>query len=78
MEWLPIESHMFTAAAYATGSRILYLRFRSGVTYRYFEFPPEQFQSFLDAESRGRYFLTYIKDQFAYERLARLELVSTA
>jgi hypothetical protein len=78
MEWLPIESHMFTAAAYAAEGRILYLRFRSGLTYRYFEFPPEQFQSFLDAESRGRYFLSHIRDQFPYERLARLELVGTA
>jgi hypothetical protein len=69
---------MFTAAAHAAESRILYLQFRSGLVYRYFEFPPEQFQSFLKAESRGRYFLSHIKDQFPYECLSRLELVGTA
>jgi hypothetical protein len=53
----------------------LYLRFRSGDVYRYFGFPPEQLQEFLDAESHGRYFLNRIKGKFRYERLARLTLV---
>lgn len=50
----------------------MYLRFRSGEVYRYFEFPEEQYQDLLDAESRGRYFLTQIRNQFRYERLAKL------
>ena len=40
--------------------------------YRYFEFSQEQLQYFLDAESRGRYFLSHIRNQFRYERLAKL------
>lgn len=77
MGWIPVESRMFTAVAYAAETRILYLRFRSGVVYRYFEFPPEQFRAFLNAESQGRYFLAHIRDRFGYERLARLEAVGT-
>ena len=72
MDWKPIESKMFTAAAYAMERRTLYLRFTSGEVYRYFEFPKEDYQEFLHAESQGRYFLSHIRDNFRYERLAKL------
>ena len=54
------------------GSASSYLRFRSGEVYRYFEFPEEQYRELLDAESRGRYFLSNIRNRFRYERLAKL------
>ena len=72
MNWQPLESKLLRSAAHDAENRILYLRFRSGDVYRYFAFPPEQYQQFLDAESRGRYFLANIRNQFRYERLARL------
>jgi hypothetical protein len=72
MEWQPLESKLFLSAAYDAETRILYLRFRSGDVYRYFEFPEDQYKDFLNAESRGRYFLAHIRDQFRYERLAKL------
>jgi hypothetical protein len=72
MDWQPFESKLLTSAAYDAEPRILYLRFRSGDVYRYFDFPGQQYQQFLDAESRGRYFLTHIRNHFRYERLARL------
>jgi hypothetical protein len=73
MEWQPLESKMFLSAAYDAESRILYLRFRSGDVYRYFEFPDDQYQDLLNAESHGRYFLSHIRDRFRYERLAKLQ-----
>ena len=76
MEWLPLESRMFTAVAYAAESQALWLRFRSGEVYRYFGFPREMFGEFTNAESKGRYFLSHIRDQFRYERLAKLKAVS--
>ena len=72
MEWQPLESEMFVSAAYDAKSRILYLRFRSGDVYRYFDFPGGQYKSFLKAESHGRYFLNHIRDQFRFERLSKL------
>jgi hypothetical protein len=74
MDWTPIESKMFTAAGYAVKRRTLYLRFTSGDVYRYFEFPEANYQEFLRAESRGRYFLRHIRDHFRYERLAKLHV----
>jgi hypothetical protein len=72
MDWQPFESKLLASSAYDAGKHILYLRFRSGEVYRYFEYPEEQYQEFLDAESRGRYFLRHIRNQFRYERLAKL------
>ena len=71
LDWRPLESKLLAAAAYIETRRLLYLRFHSGDVYRYFTFPAEQYQEFLDAESRGRYFLAHIRNQFPYERLPR-------
>ena len=73
MEWQSFESKLLASSAYNAGKQTLYLRFRSGDVYRYFEFPAEQYQQLLSAESQGRYFLSDIRNQFRYERLARLQ-----
>jgi hypothetical protein len=73
MIWLTLESRILAAAAYDLEKQILYLRFRkTGDVYRYFEFPAADYQAFLDAESRGRFFLAHIRDHYRYERLAKL------
>ncbi len=74
MSWLPLESKMFISAAYDADKQVLYLRFRkTGDVYRYFEFRITDYQAFLDAESKGRFFLAHIRDHFRYERMARLQ-----
>ena len=39
MKWTPVESSALEAAAYAESQALLYLLFRSGEVYRYFEVP---------------------------------------
>jgi hypothetical protein len=53
MDWQHFESKLLASAAYDDDKRILYLRFRSGEVYRYFEFPAERYRELLAAESRG-------------------------
>jgi hypothetical protein len=73
MTWLPLESKMLASVAYDADKQILHLRFRkTGDVYRYFEFQAADYQAFLDAESRGRFFPAHIRDHFCYERLAKL------
>ena len=72
MTWLPVESKMFMSVAHDAEKQILYLRFTSGDVYRYFEFPTADYQAFLSAESRGRFFLAHIRPHFRYERMAKL------
>ena len=71
LDWQTLDSKLLASVFYAAPRRILYLRFHSGEVYRYFTFPAEQYQEFLDAESRGRFFLTYIRNRYPYERLGR-------
>ena len=63
LDWQTLDSKLLASVFYAAPRRILYLRFHSGEVYRYFTFPAEQYQEFLDAESRGRFFLTYIRNR---------------
>ena len=72
MTWVTVESKMFTATAYHEADRCLYLRFTSGDVYRYFDVPAEVYRAFLDADSKGRFFLAHIRDAFRYRRLAKL------
>jgi len=73
MSWAALESKMLSAAAYDHAKQILYLRFRNtGDVYRYFEFPAADYQAFLRAESKGRFFRSHIRDHFRYERMAKL------
>jgi len=73
MKWLALESKMLSAAAYDHSKQILYLRFRNtGDVYRYFDFLAANYQTFLNAESKGRFFRSQIRDHFRYERMAKL------
>ena len=73
MTWTALESKMLSAAAYDDSKQILYLRFRNtGEVYRFFELPAADYQAFLSAESRGRFFRFHIRDHFRCERMANL------
>ena len=74
MTWLPLESKMFFSAAYDADKHTLYLRFRSGDVYRYFQFSEDDYQQFLRAESKGRHFLSDIRNCFPYERMAKFRV----
>ena len=73
MNWTVLESKMLSAAAYDHSKQILYLRFRNtGDVYRYFGLSAADYQAFLRAESKGRFFRSHIRDPFRYERMAKL------
>jgi KTSC domain len=71
VKWTPVESSAFWAAGYVEEKSCLYLVFRSGEVYRYFEAPDWQYQEFLAADSKGRYFGRHIGERFRYERVRR-------
>lgn len=76
MHWLPLDSTVFTAVAYVAEKRTLYLRFRAGEVYSYFDFPSEMYRDFLAAESKGQYFAHSIPDRFSCEHLPRARSAS--
>ena len=71
MNWTSVQSSALQAAGYADGEGLLYLLFRSGEIYCYFDVPQWQYQELLAADSKGRYFGRNIRGQFRYERMRR-------
>jgi hypothetical protein len=67
VEWVPVESGLFSSAAYRASVRQLYLRFQDGKIYRFFEFPAAVYSEFVTASSKGRYFSQRIRNRFRYE-----------
>jgi hypothetical protein len=71
VEGVSVESGLFAAAAYREGARQLYLRFRDGGVYWYFECPISVYREFVTAESKGRYFSQQIRNPFRHALIYR-------
>ena len=71
VKWVPVESGLFSAAAYRSSARQLYLRFRDGKIYRFFDCPVIVYDEFMAATSRGRYFSQQIRNRFRFELVRR-------
>lgn len=71
IRWIRIESTALESPAYVAQRRWLYLRFKSGDVYRYFDFPPDKYHDFMAADSKGNYFGKYIREHFRYEHIPR-------
>src|SRR5476649_2312035 len=69
MNWVSVDSSVFASVAYRGDKRQLFLRFHSGKVYRYFGFPPDQYDELLAAESKGGYFAESIRGTFLYEEV---------
>jgi len=69
MNWTPLESSVLTAVAYSHDDRSLYLEFRSGAIYCYFDFPLHQYDEFLATDSKGRYFNAQIRDRYRWQEV---------
>jgi hypothetical protein len=68
-DWVSVDSSVFASVAYRGDERQLFLRFHSGKVYRYFGFPPDQYDELLAAESKGGYFAESIRGKFIYEEV---------
>jgi hypothetical protein len=71
LRWVAVESNVFTAAAYRSAARQMYLRFGDGDIYRYFDVPSHSFKELLAADSKGRYFSQRIRNRFHHEKVHR-------
>jgi len=71
VEWMPVESGLFSSAAYRASVRQLYLRFHDGKIYRFFDCPVTAYTEFVAAASKGKYFSQQIRNHFRYEMVRR-------
>jgi hypothetical protein len=63
-----VESSLLSSVGYSS-DQTLELKFRSGLTYRYFTVPATVVEGFLAAESKGAYFNRHVRNCFPYQRL---------
>lgn len=64
----PVESSMLHSVGYDPVESILELEFHDGRFYQYGKVPEEIYRELMAADSKGRYFLTYIQDQYPFAR----------
>lgn len=64
-----VESAAIRAIDYDPAARELRVRFTSGERYLYRHVPPDTYQAFVTAESKGRFFQDRIRGRFAYQKL---------
>jgi len=62
-----VESSLLSSIGYSS-DQTLELKFRSGVTYRYFAVPEMVVEEFIAAESKGAYFNRHVRNRFPYQR----------
>src|SRR5579863_7273131 len=72
VEWMPVESGLFSSTAYRARERQLYLRFHDGKIYRFFDCPVTVYNEFVAAASKARYFSQQIRSHFRYEMVRRV------
>lgn len=66
---MEIESTAISEIDYDAERAKLLVRFQSGERYVYVGVPGEVHRSFVDAESKGRFFQAEIRDQYPYNRI---------
>ena len=71
VEWVPVQSGLFSSAAYRASVRQLYLRFQDGKIYRFFDCPVMVYNEFIAAKSQGGYFSQQIRNRFRSELIRR-------
>ncbi|MDX2264969.1 MAG: KTSC domain-containing protein [Hyphomicrobiales bacterium] len=64
-----VESSAIRAVDYDPARATLTVVFVSGAVYAYAAVPPEVYEAFLAAESKGRRFMAHIRGRYAYRRM---------
>jgi hypothetical protein len=65
----PVESSSLAAVGFDGAVNELYVSFRNGTVYRYFQVPGSVYRALLAAPSLGRYFNETVRDRYPGERL---------
>jgi len=63
--WIDVDSSCIDAVSFHRPSSRLTIRFNSRGVYEYTPVTSDTFQDFLDADSQGRFFNQYIKDEYS-------------
>ncbi len=66
---IKLKSTNLKAVEYNKIQKTLIVKFKSGLSYIYFDVPNEIYTNLLNAESKGKYFHTHIKGVYGYSKI---------
>jgi len=69
----PVGSTSIRTAGYDEGAKVLEIEYQAGNVYQYADVPPEVYEWFLRARSKGGYVNRMIKDRYAYREVVGRE-----
>lgn len=69
IDWQNVTSSNIYMIGYDEDENALYVTFHSGSTYEYINVPKHVFISFLAAESKGKYFYSWVRNRYNWVRL---------
>jgi KTSC domain len=62
------KSNMISVIDYDEENKQLNLTFTKGGVYHFSDFPKDEFNNLINAESVGKYFLAHIKGKYKYDK----------
>jgi hypothetical protein len=69
MERTPVTSTNIHAIGYNPDSQTLEIEFNSGAVYDYSDVPQSEYDGFIGADSKGKYFHANIKNRYSFMKL---------
>jgi hypothetical protein len=69
VERFPVSSSNIVSVGYDADSQTLEIEFSGGATYQYFQVPPNIYEEFMHASSKGKYHHQAIKSRFRSSRV---------
>jgi hypothetical protein len=66
-----VESTTMRSVGYDRTEQVLEIEFQSGAIYQYLDVPPAIYTELLEAESKGHYFNSEIRDAYGFVRVDR-------
>jgi len=64
-----VQSSTIKTVGHNSKTNDLFVEFQSGDQYMFFDVPEHEFESFLEAESKGIFFAEEIKDEYDFQKL---------
>ncbi|MGR3790070.1 hypothetical protein BWK60_12415 [Flavobacterium covae] len=61
---IAVRSSVISAIGYDSENSVLYVKFKSGMLYKYHRVPEYVFKDFLNARSKGSFFSLRIRDEY--------------
>ena len=71
MERQEVASTTMRSVGYDQAKQVLEIEFQSGVIYQYLDIAPAIYKELVEAESKGRYFNSEIRDAYEFVRVDR-------